>query len=73
MTENFVGNLGTKKLHSIAHADGRCKLAKIKEENKIGFITLEEGLNYPSLDRRIFAPCNICIPKYKESLETQKK
>lgn len=73
MTANFVGNLGTKKLHSIAHADGRCKLERIKEENKISFITLEEGLNYPSVDRRIFAPCNICITKYRETITNKKK
>lgn len=69
MRNNFVGNLGTKKLHSIAYADGRCKINSIKEENKICFATYEEGMNYPSLGRKIFAPCAICISKYKESIE----
>ena len=69
MGKNFIGNLGSKKLHSIAHADGRCKINAIKEENKVCFITYEEGMNYPSIDRKIFAPCAICIPKYKASIE----
>ena len=69
MRNNFVGNLGTKKLHSITYADGRCKINSIKEENKICFTTYEEGMNYPSFDRKIFAPCAICISKYKESIE----
>lgn len=68
MSKNFVGNLGTRKLHSVAYADGRCKINAIKEENSVSFATYEEGMNYPSSDRKIFAPCAICIPKYKASI-----
>lgn len=68
MSKNFVGNLGTRKLHSVAYADGRCKINEIKEENRVPFATYEEGMNYPSSDRKIFTPCAICIPKYKESI-----
>ena len=68
MSKNFVGNLGTRKLHSVAYADGRCKIDTIKEENRVPFATYEEGMNYPSSDRRIFAACAICIPKYKASI-----
>ena len=69
MRNYFGGNLGKKKLHSIAYAAGSCKINSLKEENKICFVTYEEGMNYPSLDRKIFAPCAICISKYKESIE----
>lgn len=61
----FIGNIGGKKLHSAEFADGRCKLNSIKPENRVEFETLEEGLNYPSEERRILAPCNFCIPKYR--------
>lgn len=66
MGEKFIGNLGTKRVHSATYADGRCKLDKIKEENRIEFESLEAGLNYPSAERRILAPCGICIPKYNK-------
>ena len=67
MKPQFLANLATRKLHSIEHADGRCKLNCIKEENKKYFITLEEGLNYPDADNRVLAQCAICISKYKEA------
>lgn len=66
---SFVGNLGTKRLHCEEYADGRCKLDKIKAENRVVFHTLAEGLAYPGPDRRIFAPCGICIPKYNASIQ----
>ena len=64
----FIGNIGSKRLHSVKFADGRCKLGSIKQENKVGFDTLEEGLNYPAPDRRVLIPCAICIPKYQKSI-----
>lgn len=64
----FIGNLGTRRLHSVTFADGRCKLNSIKPENKVEFDTLEEGYNYPATDRRVLIPCAICIPKYQESI-----
>lgn len=64
----FVGNIGTKRLHSVRFADGRCKLNSIKPENKVEFDTLEEGFHYPSPERKILIPCAICIPKYEQSI-----
>lgn len=69
MAVNFVGNIGTKKIHSVAFADGRCRLNTMKAENRVEFESLEAGLNYPSKDRRIFAPCAICITKYEKYIE----
>lgn len=68
----FIGNTGSRRLHSVRFADGRCKLDSIKPENKVEFDTLEEGLHYPSPDRRILTPCGICIPKYQNSISDKK-
>lgn len=64
----FIGNIGTHKLHSVRFADGRCKLDSMKPENKVEFDTLEEGLNFPNTDRKALFPCAICIPKYEQSI-----
>lgn len=64
----FVGNIGTHKLHSVRFADGRCKLDSMKPENKVEFDTLEEGFNYPSPERKVLIPCAISIPKYEKSI-----
>lgn len=72
MKPRFLGNLGTRKLHSIDFADGRCKINQIKEENKMLFLTLEEGMAYPDVENRVFAPCGVCIRKYRQSKETGK-
>lgn len=68
----FVGNIGTKRLHSVRFADGRCKLNSIKPENKVGFDTLEEGFHYPSPERRVLIPCAVCIPKYQNFILERK-
>lgn len=72
MEKPFLGNIGTKKIHYVPCADGRCKLSDIKEENKVFFATLQEGLDYPSPERRILAPCGICIKKYRKRGEDEK-
>lgn len=53
LSANFIGNIGARKLHSVVFADGRCKLDKIKPENRVEFSALEDGLNYPGNGRRI--------------------
>lgn len=68
----FIGNIGTHKLHSVRFADGRCKLDSMKPENKVAFETLEEGLSYPSTDRKALIPCAVCIPKYQNSILEKK-
>lgn len=68
----FIGNIGTHKLHSVRFADGRCKLDIMKPENKVEFDTLEEGLNYPSTDRKALIPCAVCIPKYQSFILERK-
>lgn len=69
----FLGNIGGRKLHSVKFADGRCKLNSIKQESIIEFDTLEEGLNYPTPDRRVLTPCAICIPKYQKSISAKEE
>lgn len=69
----FVGNIGTKRLHSVRFADGRCKLNSIKPENKVEFDTLEEGFHYPSPERRVLIPCAVCIPKYQDFILEKKE
>lgn len=72
MAVHFIGNRGTKKLHSVDYRDGRCKLDQIKEENKITFVTLEEGLNYPDPQTAILTECSFCIPRYRAAIKRKK-
>ena len=53
----YVLNSNSRTVHDLKSADGRCRLAKIKEENRFEFETLEEALDYlPNVVR-----CRYCI------------
>lgn len=72
MAKRFLGNLGSKKLHALDYADGRCKIGMIKKENQVLFDSLEEGLVFPNATDPAFAKCGICIPKYEGERRKEK-
>ena len=67
MKGRFLGNIGNKKLHALDYTDGRCKIDGIKEENRVLFDSLEEGLAFPSKEEPALRKCGICIKKYEEA------
>jgi len=67
MRPKFIGNIGTKTLHAVDFADGRCRIEQIRAERKIEFFTLEEALSYPEGSSPIFHECGICFPKMRKA------
>ena len=67
MAAKFVGNTGTKALHVVAYADGRCRIDKIRAERKVEFDTLEEAMRYPEGESPIFHECGVCFPKMRDA------
>ena len=65
MDVKFVGNIGTKALHIIEYADGRCRIDKIRAERKVEFETLEEAMKYPEGESPIFHECGVCFHKMR--------
>lgn len=67
MNARFVGNIGTKTLHALGYADGRCRINQIRAERKVEFATLEEALSYPKGQSPIFHECGVCFPKMRSA------
>ena len=63
MSAKFVGNTGTKTLHVVKYADGRCRIDKMRAERKVEFDTLEEARKYPEGESPIFHECGVCFRK----------
>ena len=67
MGAKFVGNIGKKRLHVLAYADGRFHINQIRSEQRVEFDTLEEAQQYPKGESPIFHECGICFPKMRKA------
>ena len=61
MKNTYILNTNSKRIHMANSTDGRCKIAKMRQEYKVYFDTLEEAMAYPTPEKPLAKPCAFCI------------
>ena len=57
----YLLNLTTRTIHDAASTDGRCRIAKIQEGNKMLFDSFEAAKNYLPDGKKVAKSCSICL------------
>ena len=63
----YLLNINSRTVHDLQHADGRCKLKLIAEENVVRFKTIEEAMNYLPTGRKKCKRCAFCMERGGEN------
>lgn len=57
----YLLNINSRTVHDLQHADGRCRLKLIAEENAVRFNTVEEAMRYLPKGRKECKKCTFCF------------